>query len=461
MITRREALSFGTSGLLLSLMPILGKSEEGHVRQYRLEASPAQHRFYEKAKASDLWLYNAQSPGPLISAQQGEVLDVLFVNNLSEPTTLHWHGIRNLNEMDGVPGLTQDAVEPGESFRYRFPLKDAGTFWYHAHNKAWSQVARGLYGPLIVSESAHANTSRDIVVLVDDWRLDEDDQIHTTSLGSLHDWSHGGRLGNFLTVNGHAEPVIDRPEQGPVRLRLISAANARIMTFETNDQRPMQVIAVDGAPCAPFEVTQVTLAPAQRVDVLIKEADALDALFEVSTADPLRAATFAPKPLGGSDDLTFGFKGSWYPQPDAKQAHQIDIHMQGGAMGNLTSAKFDGVERSLREIATQEGKLWAFNGEIGSYDLNLAEVSLGEIIKLTVWNNTRWRHAMHLHGQHFWVTSTEFGTEPRALLRDTYLMQAGERAEFLFLADNPGEWLFHCHMLEHHAAGMGGVISVS
>ena len=105
MITRREALSFGTSGLLLSLMPTLGKSEEGHVRQYRLEASPAQHRFYEKAKASDLWLYNAQSPGPLISAQQGEVLDVLFVNNLSEPTTLHWHGIRNLNEMDGVLGL--------------------------------------------------------------------------------------------------------------------------------------------------------------------------------------------------------------------------------------------------------------------------------------------------------------------------------------------------------------------
>ena len=83
------------------------------------------------------------------------------------------------------------------------------------------------------------------------------------------------------------------------------------------------------------------------------------------------------------------------------------------------------------------------------------------MVQLNVWNDTRWRHAMHLQGQHFWITSAEFGGRARDRLRDTYLMQAGERAEFLFLAENPEDWLFHCHMLEHHAAGMGGVIRVA
>ena len=101
-------------------------------------------------------------------------------------------------------------------------------------------------------------------------------------------------------------------------------------------------------------------------------------------------------------------------------------------MGNLMNAEFDGTMRSLQDIARKEKKLWAFNGKIGSYSLDLAEVALGDVVQLNVWNDTRWRHAMHLHGQHFWIASAEFGGRARDLLRDTYLMQPGERAEFLF-----------------------------
>ena len=130
-------------------------------------------------------------------------------------------------------------------------------------------------------------------------------------------------------------------------------------------------------------------------------------------------------------------------------------------MGNLSSAIFEGEMRNLRDLAMNESKLWAFNGNIGGYDLTLAEIDLGRVVVLRVWNDTAWSHTMHLHGQHFWVQSREFGKNHYHLLRDTCLMQPGEKADLIFVADNPGLWLFHCHMLEHHAAGMGGVIAVS
>ena len=116
-------------------------------------------------------------------------------NNLDVATTIHWHGIRNLNEMDGVANLTQALIEPGESFAYEFPLNDSGTYWYHAHNMGWEQVARGLYGPLIIDDDQDPEVDHDLCLMIDDWRLDNDGQIDQASLGGLHDWSHGGRLG--------------------------------------------------------------------------------------------------------------------------------------------------------------------------------------------------------------------------------------------------------------------------
>jgi FtsP/CotA-like multicopper oxidase with cupredoxin domain len=461
MVTRRTFLQASTFGLALSTVPtILSASKTGE-KGFQLKAKASEHLFYDDAEQSRLWLYNDQTPGPVIRAKKGEMLEVTLHNQLDEPTTIHWHGVRNINNMDGVPGLTQDAVSPGESFIYKFPVNDAGTFWYHAHNKAWSQVARGLYGPLIISEHFDILDARDVVLLVDDWLLDERDQLHTTSLGNLHDRSHGGRHGNFLTVNGSSEPLIKVPSSGPVRLRFISAANARIMRFELNDNLLMRVLSVDGSPCEPFELYQLPLAPGQRVDIIVEDVQLLSALWEVSTDERLQTAIFEQNSSLNSIGEMPKTGEPWYSKPDKALARHIDIHMQGGVMGNLMSAVFDGTERSLGDIARNEFKFWALNGEIGSYDLNLAKVKLGRIVQLNVWNDTQWRHAMHLHGQHFWVKSKEFGKKSRDLLRDTYLMLPGERAELLFVADNPGDWLFHCHMLEHHAAGMGGIISIS
>ena len=480
MSSRRDFLQQSIACLSLSAIPT-GVMAGEKVRHYQLTAEPTPHFFDDKPVPTNLWLYNRQSPGPLISATKGDILDVEFINNLNQPTTIHWHGIRNINEMDGVPDLTQAAVESGERFRYRFPLNDAGTFWYHAHNKAWEQVARGLYGPLIVRDSDEISGDRDVLIVADDWLINEEEQIDATSFGSLGHWSHGGRLGNALSINGKFAPSLPIPSAGPVRLRLINTANARILTFELSsaasgdmpgdqsgdqagdpsDNLVLRVINIDGSPCAPFDVDRVTLGPAQRVDLEISDASQLKTLLEISTGQTLEAASFTPVATVQTEQTRLTESRPYYPQPNTANAKLVDIHMQGGAMGNLSSAIFEGEMRGLRDLAMNEQKLWAFNGHIGGYDHILAEINLGEVVVVRVWNDSAWPHSMHLHGQHFWVNSREFGTEQRPLLRDTYLMQPREKADLVFVADNPGMWLFHCHMLEHHASGMGGVIAVS
>jgi FtsP/CotA-like multicopper oxidase with cupredoxin domain len=138
----------------------------------------------------------------------------------------------------------------------------------------------------------------------------------------------------------------------------------------------------------------------------------------------------------------------------------LKIHMQGGAMGNLVKAKFEGVEKNFRTLAMEDKKFWAFNKEVGKYEHALANIKKGQVIILDIWNDTRWPHSMHLHGNHFYVQSKEFENLETPILRDTYVMQPGEKSKFTYLADNPGKWLFHCHMLEHAASGMIGYIKV-
>ena len=458
-ISRRRFIS-ALSGLpVLTAWPLPSQAA-GPVR-YQLIAAPADYLLGGADKpVSSLMLYNGQTPGPALTARKGDELEVDFLNQLDQPTTIHWHGIRNLNEMDGVPDLTQAAVEPGERFTYRFPLKDAGSFWYHAHNRTYEQVARGLYGPLIVTEQAAKDSDRDLLLMADDWRLDADYRLDDASFGSFHDWSHGGRLGNWLTINGLSQPEVFVPSSGPVRLRLMNAANARVLSFQLADKQPMQIIALDGAPCSPFEVETLRLGPAQRADVLIADSSVLSSLLEVTGAPGFVAARFIQKTKTSPAPDSIP-ADPWYSFPDTSKARIVDIHMQGGAMGNLTSAVFEGEERSLRDLAMNDQKFWAFNGQVGGYDHLLADLNRGDVTVLRVFNDTRWEHTMHLHGHHFWVNSREFGTVERPVLRDTYLMAPGETAELVFVADNPGLWLFHCHMLEHHAGGMGGVIAIS
>src|SRR3954469_23073543 len=151
-------------------------SPTGVVRTFDVTAAPTKIPLID-GKDLEVWAYNGRVPGPTLRVKLGETVRVRFTNNLPQETTIHWHGVRLPNAMDGVPFITQKPVQPGETFVYEFTPKDAGTFWFHPHVRASEQVERGLYGVLVVEDVAPPPYSRDLVWVVDDFLL-KDGQIY-------------------------------------------------------------------------------------------------------------------------------------------------------------------------------------------------------------------------------------------------------------------------------------------
>lgn len=438
-----------------SAMALAGQSEAATSPPQTLRSSPGAIRLApEQYPETGVWCYDGAVPGPTIRARQGERVARVFENGLPQASSVHWHGVRLDNAMDGVAGLTQPAVEPGEAFTYDFRAPDAGTYWYHPHDKSWEQMARGLYGALIIDEAVPPDVDADHVLLIDDWRLNQNAQIDD-SFGEMRDWSHSGRIGNWITVNGRGEAQFRAAAGDRLRLRLVNVANARIFTIEARGLAGW-VVALDGQPlAAPTPLSRLVLAPAQRADVIVDvvanageradiislERDGGYAIASFSVSSGARAARgAAPKALPPNP----------VPEPGDIPGQAVDLLMEGGAMGRMSGATMNGRRMSMRELVAH-GHVWAFNGVAGMPEEPLLTASRGETVRIRILNETGWPHGMHLHGHHFRQMGRSGALGP---LRDTTLLAAGETAEIAFQADNPGDWLLHCHMLEHQAAGM-------
>jgi FtsP/CotA-like multicopper oxidase with cupredoxin domain len=421
-----------------------------------------------------VWSYNGAVPGPEIRVRQGERLRITVENQLAEETTVHWHGVRVPNAMDGVPQLTQRPIAPGETFVYEFDVPDAGTYWYHPHERSFEQVGRGLYGPLIVEEEEPIQVDRDITWVLDDWRLLPDAQI-SDDFGNFMDASHNGRVGNTVTVNGHILESFPVRAGERVRLRLINAANARIFALEFRDHRPT-VIALDGQPVAPHEPAggRVILGPAMRADLVFDmtgrpgerfsvidpfyrglEYRLLDLIYE--DAPPLRE-----HPV----DAPIRLAANTMPEPDLTSVERHEIAFTGGMMGGMMGdGMMGGMMGKMGDMmrGMQHSGIWAING-VSANDHALdpfLTLNRGRSYVLAMHNDTAWHHPMHLHGHAFRVIARDGQPTRYREWQDTVLMAPHERVEIAFVADNPGDWMFHCHILEHQAAGMMGVIRVA
>ncbi|HMB47128.1 MAG TPA: multicopper oxidase family protein [Afifellaceae bacterium] len=419
---------------------------------------------------TDVWSYNGVVPGPVVRAARGETIRVRLINELDDPTTIHWHGIRIDNAMDGVAGLTQEPVKPGDSFDYVFTAPDAGTYWYHSHNKSWEQMARGLYGRLIVEGDAEGFAT-DHILMIDDWRLGDGGAIDERSMGSMMDWSHGGRLGNWVTVNGTSYPELELTAGAANRLRLVNPSNARIYELEFKGLEA-QLIGLDGQVFdrpRPLDGPLV-LSPAQRADLMVTTGSEGEAeLLALNGSDRVGLAGFRFMRGDGGNGPALLLKPNTLPEPDLDDALGVRLDMQGGAMGMMQGARMGRGDMSgggmmgsgmmgggmmgMRDLV-QNGFAWAFNGVAGMPDKPLFAAPRGKSVRLTMVNDTRWPHAMHLHGHHFRVYSRNGRPEAQTPWRDTVLTNAGETVEIGFVADNSGKWLIHCHMAEHMAAGM-------
>ena len=404
---------------------------------------------------TSIWGYDGRVPGPTIRVAQGQRVTRRFVNGLSQSSTVHWHGVRIENSMDGAPELTQPPVQPGAEFLYDFEPPDAGTWWYHSHHRTWEQIARGLYGALVVEERIAPEVDWDEVLLLDDWRLTNDAAIHE-SFGALHDWAHAGRMGNWITVNGDGAWSRESSRYERLRLRLVNAANARIFTLELNRMEAW-VVALDGQPLpAPTPAGALVLSPGERadliVDVIAGEGEEAR-LVTRDREDSHTLATFPVRSIARKARLPAPAPLPPNPVPplgDLATARHETLRMDGGAMGRMRQAMLGERMLGVRDLAEQ-GKVWAFNGLAEMPDEPLLTASLGETVRLTMANDTSWPHAMHLHGHHFRAIAPDGSAGP---LRDTLLMNRGETVNIAFVADNPGDWLLHCHMPEHSVAGM-------
>ena len=209
-------------------------------------------------------------PGPEIRVAQGGRVQRRLINELPQATSTHWHGIKIDNAMDGVSGLTQAAVAPGDSFDYDFVAPDAGTYWYHAHNRSLEQVARGLYGALIVEEPILPDVDAEDVLILDDWLLDPSTGQIDAEFDSPHERSHAGRNGNFIATNGVSRLTKASRQNERRRLRIINAANARVFELRLEGLDGW-IMALDGMPLSqPERVSEyLLLGPGQRADVFV------------------------------------------------------------------------------------------------------------------------------------------------------------------------------------------------
>lgn len=454
-MNRRTFLKSSIAGCVAGMLPSfsLARAEDGF---FELTAQKGQARLYGKdGGLSDLWLYNGRLPGPEIRVKRGERVKIRFRNALDEPTSVHWHGIRIDNAMDGVAGLTQPAVEPGDSFDYDFVAPDAGTYWYHAHTMSWNQVPRGLAGPLIVEEDEPVFAPDcDITLMLSDWRLSEDGTLETASFGARHDFSHAGRLGNWLTINGVSMPEIPLQQGRWHRLRLVNTSASRVLDLAPS-RFGAKVIALDGQPFdAPRDIVgTVQLSPAQRMDLVLRPDTTDDIAFETMTGQPFQFATFK---VGGTTAPDLPLKqpaANDLPEPDLGDARTVPLAMAGGAMMGMRALAQEKSEDELREMI-ENGQFWAFNGKAGMDETPLFTARQGETILLESRNDTSFAHAMHLHGHHFRVLERNGTALENPDWRDTFTTVPQETVRIAFVADNPGKWLIHCHMLGHAASGM-------
>ncbi|NPD20955.1 multicopper oxidase family protein [Alterinioella nitratireducens] len=456
MQTRRQFMA--GSAAATALLGLLPRQAMATVAFETIEAMTASVQLAPDGyPATDIWGYGGTAPGPVLRVAQGGRLQRRLVNSLPQAHSIHWHGIRIDNAMDGVPGLTQAAVEPGDGFDYDFVLPDAGTYWYHSHNRSMEQVARGLHGALIVEEDTPPDIDREEVLVLDDWLIDPETGQISGDFESAHARSHAGRLGNLVLTNGIFDKTMTVQRNERLRLRLINAANARIFALGLFGLEGW-TMALDGMPLpAPEPLEEVVvLGPGQRADLIVDVIAEQGSTAYLARADEARGTPQVSFQVRGQASLARrGTPDALPPNPGdafnlSGDSVDLTLNMEGGAMGTLRGAMLDGEETGFREMA-QANQFWAFNGMVGMPDTPLATLDRGQIARLTISNDTAFPHAMHLHGIHFREVLADGTLGP---MRDTLLMDSAERREIAFAADNPGDWLLHCHMLSHAVSGM-------
>ncbi|EJL42928.1 copper oxidase [Brevibacillus agri] len=425
------------------------------------------------------WTYNGTVPGPQLRVKQGETISVTLKNELPEPVTIHWHGLPVPNNMDGIPGVTQNAVKPNESFTYRFKVDVAGTYWYHSHQNSSRQVDKGLYGSLVVEPKTPEPADKDVTLVLDEWMQDDsmaemhggggsmagmnhgaDHAAPATSAASGHDMANMSDakmmplMYTIFSVNGKTGPAIAplRVKEGEkVRIRLI---NAGYLSHKLNLQgHAFQIVSTDGQPLHNPPLTSgqlLNIAPGERYDLEFVANNPGTWLLEERSDNPGAKSLAVPIVYEGYEAAQ--------AKPESGQLPVIDLTRYGEAAQSSFSLEqpYDITYRMDLNTDSRDGQMvFTINGQTFP-NVPPLDVKKGDRVKVTIVNNSPEDvHPMHLHGHFFQVLSKNGQpVSGSPLVKDTLNVLPGESYVVAFAADNPGEWMFHCHDLGHAAKGM-------
>ncbi len=444
--------------------------------------------------------FNGQYPGPLLRVAQHSRIVVRFTNAIDLPSTIHWHGLRLENRFDGVPGVTQDPVAPGETFVYEVVFPDPGLYWYHPHVREDIQQDGGLYGNMMVDperDDHFGPASREEFIMVDDLLVDGDQLLPYGR--DAANFAIMGRFGNVMLVNGEERyEAVFRPGE-VVRFFVTNVSNSRTynLSFAGHD---MKLVATD---LSRFQrettVESLVIAPAERyvVEVRFPEAGTFAVLNQVQVVDHMRGVFYAAVDTLGTVTVTGAvtdnamnlsrshatlrtdtvldteldrFRPHFVREPDKELLLTVDI--EGLPILVQQFISIDTIYRppvewtdgmpNMNWLSTSNEVRWILRDEAtGAENADIDwRFRPGDVVRIRLRNDAGafhpMHHPIHLHGQRFLVLSRD-GVENRNLAwKDTVLVPVGSTVELLMEASNPGEWMIHCHIAEHLDAGMMG-----
>ncbi|CAO4167064.1 Multicopper oxidase family protein [Methylorubrum populi] len=423
-----------------------------------LKAAPAQLRLKpEPAPETAVWRLGDEAAPPILRVKLGEAVRLRVENGTDKPLSLHWHGVRIVNAMDGVGGVTQPPIKPGDSFTYDFTPPDVGSFLIRPLVVGGSSEpsGRGIAGMLIVEEASPPPVDQDIALLLQDWRLDEAGVLQP--FGQVAFAAAAGRLGSVVTVNGRPIPLSLEARPGSrLRLRLANACNARALRIRFDGLKAF-VAAVDGQPTDTFEPLKATLpfAPGTRYDLL------LDLPSQAGPAGTITALIGQGLPLATlaatGEPLIQAGRGTIGSIPENKRL-PAEIRLQSALRRELV------LSGGVRPDKTKPGsetpyqgdpaKIWQVNGASGvAGAAPFFSVKRGQVVVLAIRNDTGFIQSLHLHGHVFRLLhQLDDGWEPYWL--DTVQIPEGRNAQIAFVADNPGRWLLSATVLERFDTGL-------
>lgn len=458
----------------------------GKVINQTLAAAPVTARL--NGQAITTWGYNGALQAPTLRVSVGDRLKATISNGLPEATSIHWHGLALRNNADGVHGLTEDGTPGGSEHLYDFKLPHPGTYWYHSHVEM--QRERALYGALIIEDPEEAlEYDRDWVIVLDDWidgvatkdgKATTPDGVMKELSGGMGGMDHGSMghgsagsgpmsMGNtlmgvvseylggdagdvatpFHLFNGATSdvPAVLAAKAGErIRLRIINAAGDTAFRVGVPGQR-LTLTHSDGFPVKHEEVDAVVLGMGERIDALVT--------VQEGTTPVLALAE-------GKRQLVHGLISTGTGTPPLPASLPMEL---GGTVldgGKLTAdpavvlaARTPDRVHEMRLTGGMEKYDWGINGH--RFDMakpfeRTFDIRAGERVQLAFINDTDMWHPMHLHGHTFQIGDA-------GARKDTVIVRPGETVKVQFDADNPGQWLTHCHNAYHAERGMMAVVS--